>query len=376
MNYKIPLFKNELDYLDLNAVEKSFISEPEVQTQLVSAFEDEIKDYIGGTSVVLVSSGTAALHIAFLSLNLQSDDLVFIPDYGWPSATNIALLMGLKVILVDVDKVSLNIDIDDLESKIEKYKQDNLNPKVIVHIHQFGLITDIDKSISISRKYNMILIEDAACALGSKYKGQNAGSFGDIGIFSFHPRKSISTGEGGALTSKNQFIIEKAKVLRNHGQQIISGHRQFVYPGLNYRLSFIQAAIGLSQFAKLPMILDRRKNIAKMYLEELKDLIDYIILPQDSFERTWQTFSFSLKNPLHTNQLLSHYSKYSINSIISSAGSSNLANNELLVKSSIPNSHYLLTNNIAIPLYPSLSDKDVKKVIEVTNNFFKSIIKI
>lgn len=372
MNYKIPLFKNVLDYDDLSAIDKSFNSEPDYQNQLVSNFESLLKDYFGGTDVVLVSSGTAALHVAFLSLNLSTEDLIFIPDYGWPSATNISLLMGFKVILVDVDKATLNIDLNDLESKILKYKSVNLNPKVLVHIHQFGLISDIDQSILIAKKNNMILIEDAACALGATYNGQQAGTFGDIGIFSFHPRKSITTGEGGALTSKNHSIIEKAKVLRNHGQEFLNGSRRFILPGLNYRLSFFQAAVGISQFAKLSIILSRRREIAYKYLEGLSKLSDYIILPKDSFGRTWQTFSFSLKNPIHTQGLLLHYYEHNINSIISSAGSSNLAETELLIKSAIPNSKYLLENNIAIPLYPSLSDEEIQLVISVTSNFFEN----
>jgi perosamine synthetase len=370
MKNDIPLFLSDIDKNDIFEVSNALKNNYFLQSDLVRNFESEICKYTYCQSVAVVSSGTAALHLAFMALELKHQDVVFIPDFGWPSATNIALLMGLKVILVDVKLDTLNIDEEDLVKKIEYAISNGLVPKVIVHIHQFGLIADIEKTISISKKHNLLLLEDAACALGAFYNGHSAGTFGDIGIFSFHPRKSITTGEGGAVISNNPKYIDRVKTLRNHGQILSEGNRIFITPGFNYRMSYFQAALGISQFKKLSSILDKRSAIAKKYLRRLHHLTDSIILPLNLESHSWQTFSFTVINEGETEKLIDHYESRGIRAIRSSAGSSNIGIHENLIKSGLPVSTKLLNDNIAIPIYSSLKRSQMNRIIRATIEFF------
>jgi dTDP-4-amino-4,6-dideoxygalactose transaminase len=371
MKNKIPLFKSEIDNDDVGSIVKSLEYSIEEQSNMVISFEESLKKFVNDYEVAVVSSGTAALHLSFMALGLSKGDTIFIPDFGWPSATNVALIMGLRVVLVDVDLANLNMNVQDLENKIINSLDNQEEIKAIVHIHQFGLVTNIHESIKISKKYSLHLIEDAACALGAEYENKYAGTFGDIAIFSFHPRKSITTGEGGAVVSKNTEYINEIKVLRNHGQTFVDKKRIFTAPGLNYRISYIQAALGISQLKKLPRILANRKSIALTYHSNFQTLKKHIILPENLESHSWQTFSFTLRDHTHTEALLDYYMHHKINAILSSSGSSNVINSNNPSINNTPISNYLLKNNIAIPLYPSLTKFQINKVIDLTIKFFK-----
>jgi dTDP-4-amino-4,6-dideoxygalactose transaminase len=143
--------------------------------------------------------------------------------------------------------------------------------------------------LAIARKHELLAIEDAACALGASYRGRPVGTLGTAGTFSFHPRKSITTGEGGAIVTNDAALAKRCREWRNHGQSSAAGKREFVRPGLNYRMTEFQAAIGLAQLKKLPTILERRRQIAQVYLRELGDS-EPIRLPSDHPDHTWQTF--------------------------------------------------------------------------------------
>jgi dTDP-4-amino-4,6-dideoxygalactose transaminase len=147
----------------------------------------------------------------------------------------------------------------------------------------------LDKVLSIAVKYELEVIEDAACALGATYHGKPVGTFGKLGIFSFHPRKSITTGEGGAIVTNDAQLAERCRQWRNHGQQLTAGQRDFVVPGLNYRMTEMQAAIGRVQLSKFEGILQRRRSLVREYLRLLKASRD-LRLPADPPEHTWQTF--------------------------------------------------------------------------------------
>lgn len=242
-----------------------------MQGKHVADFEANIAEYCGSKHCIVVSSGTAALHVSFLAAGIQHGHGIIIPSFAWPSAANIAHLIGAKPIFVDSQKGDYNLNVDLLEKHIEKAQSDGIRVKAIVPVHQFGAPCDISKVLEIATKFNLNVIEDSACALGTKTEGQQAGTFGLAGIFSFHPRKIITTGEGGAIITDSDEFAEQCRALRNHGN--------LKSAGLNYRMTDIQAAIGLIQLDKLETILSKRNMVIETYLEMFNSQ-DGIILPE------------------------------------------------------------------------------------------------
>lgn len=246
---------------------------------------------------IAVSSGTAALHLCYLALGIGPGDALFIPSFAWPSAANMAKLVGAEAVFVDVLPGTYNLDPADLERRIETHRQTGAGkPRAIVPVHEFGLAAEMDRILAVASKYSLAIIEDAACALGANYHGRQVGTFGKLGIFSFHPRKSITTGEGGAIVTNDDDMAERCRAWRNHGQRLVSGRRDFVLPGLNYRMTEMQAAIGGVQLKKLAGILQKRRTLAQDYTESLLHCPG-LELPLDQPEHTWQTFMVTLNEP-------------------------------------------------------------------------------
>jgi dTDP-4-amino-4,6-dideoxygalactose transaminase len=204
---RIPLAKPSFDERELEAVRRVLSSGWVVQGPEVEAFESAIAEMHNARQCIAVSSGTAALHVCYLTLGIGPGDLVFIPSFAWPSAANMAMAVGARPVFVDVLPDTYNIDPADLRKRIQEcieYKWGT--PRAIVPVHEFGLAADIDAVLQIAEEYGMELIEDAACALGASYKGKPVGTFGKMGIFSFHPRKAITTGEGGAIVTNDDSL--------------------------------------------------------------------------------------------------------------------------------------------------------------------------
>ncbi len=195
---------------------------------------------------------------------------------------------------VDVLPETYNLDPDNLRVQIERcLRHDWGKPRAVVPVHQFGLAADMAEILSVAGQYDLEVIEDAACALGASWNATPVGTFGRLGIFSFHPRKAVTTGEGGAIVTNDDGLADRCRMWRNHGQETIDGVRDFAQAGMNYRLTEIQAAIGSVQLAKLPGIVAKRRELASRYLEQLADCPD-VTLPHSSPEHTWQTFMLVL----------------------------------------------------------------------------------
>ena len=274
---------------ELEEVKKVFDSKYLVQGDEVEEFENIISKYLNVKHAMAVSSGTAALHLALIVLDVKSGDEVIVPDFTFPATSNVVEIVGSTTKFVDIKLDSLCIDVDKIEDKITG------KTKAIIPVHEFGQSSDMDKIIALAKKYNLKIIEDAACALGSEYKGRKVGTIGNIGCFSLHPRKAITTGEGGIIVTNDDEIAEKIKILRNHGLSYINGKPQFVMAGLNYRMTNIQGAIGIVQMKKLERINQKRKEIAKKY-DELLMNIEGITLPEEKSygNHVWQTYHIIL----------------------------------------------------------------------------------
>ena len=240
-----------------------------------------------------VSNCTTALHLALVALGIKEGDEVIVPAFTWVSTANAVKYCGATPIFVDIDIATFNIDIDKIADKITE------KTTAIIPVHLFGLCADID---AIRKQFPKLkIVEDGACAAGSALHGRPAGSLGDVGCFSFHPRKSVTTGEGGMLTTNDDEIALKLDRLRNHGASISEEQRHhgpkpyilsaFEMVGYNYRMTDIQGAIGVVQLSKLDQFIDEREKWAQYYKEQLKD-IPWLRTPEVpyGYKHGWQSY--------------------------------------------------------------------------------------
>lgn len=284
---------------ELDEVKKVFDSKYLVQGEKVDEFENQIKEYLNVKHAIAVSSGTAALHLALLALEVKTGDEVIVPDFTFPATSNVVEIVGATSKLVDINLDSLCIDTDKIENMITD------KTKFIIPVQEFGQSSDMNKIMELAKKYNLKVIEDAACALGAEYKGKKVGTIGDIGCFSLHPRKAITTGEGGIVVTNNDEYAEKIRILRNHGLSYINGKPQFVMAGFNYRMTNIQGAIGVVQMKKLEKINKKRIEIADKYNELLRN-IEHITLPVEKSygKHVWQTYHILLDEKIDRDELI------------------------------------------------------------------------
>lgn len=276
----------------------------------VREFEEIFAKRHGVKYAMAVTSATTALHLALVALDIKQGDEVIVPAFTWISTANVVLYCGATVVFVDVDRTTFNMDVNDLKRKI------TAKTKAIIPVHLFGLCADMDAIKKVSG--NIPLVEDGACAAGAGYKGQPAGSLGTLGCFSFHPRKSVTTGEGGMITTNDARLAEIISSLRNHGASISEeqrhhGPKPYILPefnmlGYNYRMTDLQAAVGIVQLKKLDIFIDERADWANYYNEQLKD-IDWIRTPHigGDYKHGWQSYVVYIdeaKSPVSRNEIM------------------------------------------------------------------------
>lgn len=257
-----------------------------------------------------VTSATTALHLALVALDVGPGDEVVIPAFTWVATANVVEYCGAKVVFADINSRTFNIDPESVRNKL------TANTKAIIAVHLFGYCADMDALKKIAG--SIPIVEDAACAAGASLNGIPAGGLGDIGCFSFHPRKSITTGEGGMITTNNASYANRMGMLRNHGaslseEQRHHGPRPYFLPefnllGFNYRMTDLQGSVGCVQLKKLDKFIDERAKWAEYYRKELKSL-DWIQLPEEEegYKHGWQSFATLIdesKSPMSRNKLM------------------------------------------------------------------------
>lgn len=259
---------------DIEAVRAVLESGYLVQGPRVAAMEEQIAAYLGIEHVVAVSSGTAALHLSLLALGVGRGDVVITTAYSWPATANVIELCGAKPVFVDIEPDTFNLSPDHLERTLAGLMG---NPetagkvRAILPVHAFGQLADMPKILELAGRHGLPVIEDAACALGATWQGRQAGTWGRMGCFSLHPRKAITTGEGGFITTADAGLARRLRTLRNHGLDPQAPTPDFVEPGFNYRMTEFQAALGSTQLAKLDRILVARRQGAARYDALLTD---------------------------------------------------------------------------------------------------------
>jgi len=253
---------------DIQAVEGVLKSGYLVQGQHVAAFEQGLASFVQSKHAIAVSNCTAALHLALLALDIRQGDIVLVTAYSYIATANVIELCGATPIFVDIQPDTFNMDPDRLDetlTRLMKTGSTSKRIKAILPVHTFGQMADMNRIMQIANRYGIPVIEDAACALGAKWENRNAGTWASMGCFSFHPRKAITTGEGGAVTTNDDSLAQKIRALRNHGQDPLSPSPDFIMPGFNYRMTDFQAAFGVTQMHKLERIINCRRKLAHSY---------------------------------------------------------------------------------------------------------------
>jgi len=258
---------------DLQAVREVLASGYLVQGPRVAAFEQAVADYVGRKYAVAVSNCTAALHLGLLALGVRPGDLVIVTAYSFVATANVIELCGAQPVFVDIQPDTFNLDPNRLEETLNRLMANAdtaRRVRAILPVHTFGQMADMPAILELAGRYGLPVIEDSACALGATLHRKQAGTWGVVGCFSFHPRKAITTGEGGIITTNDPDLARRLRALRNHGQDPDAAAPDFVLPGFNYRMTEFQAALGLTQMVKLDRIIAARRRLAAHYDELLQ----------------------------------------------------------------------------------------------------------
>lgn len=281
----IPITKAVFDETDLAMIQEPLRSGWVVQGKFVKQFEDLFSAMTSAPHSVATSSCTTALHIAVAALGLEPGDEVLVPAFTWIATPNCVEYMGARPIFVDVDLRTFNIDVDQIERHITP------RTKGIIPVHLFGLSADMTPIMEIAARHRLWVVEDAACGFDTWYKGKHVGTFGEFGAFSFHPRKAITTGEGGMLTTASEPLASLARTLRDHGasRSDLDRHQQrhsfllaeYRHLGFNFRMTDIQGALGVAQMNKAARIMAERRAAALRYDKLLADTT-WLALPYRS----------------------------------------------------------------------------------------------
>ena len=266
---KIPIARTSLTFKEKQSVLEPLDSGWLVQGPKVKLFEEKWSAFTGIDHSIAVTSCTSALHLTLAALELGPEDETIVPAFTWVSTANVVEHLGGKVVFCDIKLDTFNVDTELIESKITP------KTKAILPVHLFGLSVDIDPILALAKKHNLWVVEDAACGFGAKYKGQHVGVFGNTGCFSFHPRKAITTGEGGMVTTNDATLAEKIRRLRDHGAAMTdlqrhNGARPYLladHPvaGYNQRMTDLQGSLGSAQMDRADDIVFERSRIAEKY---------------------------------------------------------------------------------------------------------------
>ncbi len=345
----------------------------------VAEFEEKFAVYTGAKYAVATSNCTTALHLSMIVAGIGQGDEVICPSMSYIATANAITYVGAKPVFAEINPETYNLDIADVERRITPAT------KAILLVHQIGMPADIDSFKTLCNKYNLKLIEDAACAAGSSYKGQKIGSHSELVCFSFHPRKVISTGDGGMITTSNVAYYDRLKLLRQHGMSINDRVRHgsdkvlfedHVEIGYNYRMTDIQASVGIKQLEKLDFIIAERRKIAEKYHNAFSDL-NNVRLPieKQGFVSNYQSYSIYLKEnfPLERNELMQKMLDKGISTrrgIMTSHRETAYRN--YAGDTNLPVSEDAADRSIIIPLYYPMLDSDIEHVIGTFRGFASS----
>jgi dTDP-4-amino-4,6-dideoxygalactose transaminase len=325
--------------------------------------EQAVAQLTGRKHAFAMSSCTTALHLSLVALGIGPGDEVLVADFTFPATANVVVQQGAKPVLVDIDLDTFTMDPDDLREKI------TCRSKAIIPVHAFGCSADMDPIVQIAKEHGLAIIEDAACAIGATYKERPCGGIGDLGCFSFHPRKVITTGEGGAIVTDRAELAERIQILRNHGGVRTGYWYRYEAAGFNYRLSDVLGALGVAQMRKLASLNAQKRTLAK----KLRELVSEIPGVRPPTEPPWgghiyQSFVILLDEGLDRDRIVGELRNRDIEATLGTYAihAQPFYQREYgHAAGDVPRSHAAFRRTIALPFYAQMSEADLDLVAAV-----------
>jgi dTDP-4-amino-4,6-dideoxygalactose transaminase len=375
VSYKYPLIKPSLGEEELEELRKVFSSGWLTQGPYTEKFERKIAEYVGAKHAVAVTSCTTALYLCLKALNVKQGDKVVVPDFTFPATANAVVELGGRPVIVDVNE-ECGLDLNELRKTLSIHR----DVKAVILVHPFGhaLNVELYKEIIMSLDLNITIIEDAATAIGSSCNGRFAGNMAECGCFSFHPRKLVAIGEGGMIVLNDDEIYEKLRILRDHGK---NRGGNFVLNSLNFRMSDVQAAIGLVQFSKLEKRIEERRRLAELYHKLINDIIPYAKTLKESknCRSTYQSYilRFPIEFSEHQDAIINRLRReFSIEVQIGTyALSMEPAFHRFIESRELPNSKLLRKTTLTLPLYESMRYEDLEYIVNSVAEVCRSYLK-
>lgn len=326
--------------------------------KFVEEFREEIKNYTGSKYCYLATSATTALTMALKALDIKAGDEVIVSDFSFPATANVVEDLGAIPIFADVDMDTFNMLPEQLESKITS------KTKAVIFVDALGSPTGIHEIKKICEKYNLPLIEDGACAIGSSEFGVRCGNIADITCFSFHPRKLLTTGEGGAITFNDPKFVDFFEIKLNHGAKVTDGKFDFIDYGYNYRVPELQCVMGIKQLKKLDEIVNSRNIIRNQYIQALEPLGFKVQQISGDVVYNVQSLVFKVPENINRDELIKYLKDNNIETTIGTyclSGGTYYAKKYDDVQ---PNAKYLEENTITLPCYDGVDIEYISQKIK------------
>jgi perosamine synthetase len=333
-----------------------------VQGERVAAFENLVASYVGRNHAMATNSGTSAIHCALEGLGIGVGDEVIVPDFTFPATPNAVVSCGARPVFADIDMATFNLSPDSAREKIGPAT------RAVMPVDLFGLPADLTALGEVAAAAGAALVEDSACALGASHRSKKCGSFGAVSMLSFHPRKVITTGEGGMVLTDDDALADRVRMLRNHGMSVAHGRVQFTLPGHNMRMNEIEAGLGIPQMRALDVFVEKRRALAGLYAELLGPL-DEVTLPAEpeGCLHTYQAYVVLLDDGVDRDGVIASMKAKGVETTIGTYAVHAQAfyvNAYGYRPGDMPNSYRAFRQSLCLPMYPSLAEGDVRKVAQ------------
>jgi perosamine synthetase len=377
VTWKIPLFKIYWDNDDVESVTETI--EKGTHWAIgpnIEKFEREIAEYIGTRYTVVFNSGTSALHAALLAQGIKQGEEVIVPSFTFPATANAPLFANARPVFADIEEKTFGLDPEDVKEKITQ------KSRVMIPIHYGGCPCMIRELKEIAEDHDILVIEDAAESFGARIRDRKVGTFGDSAMFSFCQNKIITSGEGGAIVTNSKEACEKMKLIRSHGrcetQDYFSSaeYMDYITLGYNFRMSNVTAALGISQLRKADKLIEMRRKNAKHMTEELKHVKEVTtpVTPK-GYYHVYQMYTIKV-DANSRDELMKHLADKGIMTKVyfSPVHLTSFYRNELNYTCKLPVTEEVSKRSLTLPMYPTLTKKEKKHMVEEIKNFFVETI--